>query len=91
MLLQISKIDSNVSYPVVKYLTKDNIPVTKESDIGFIPGYFKKGQSIEITYEKANPTSFIINNRLTYAVPWIMIIVAILLFLFSGYLILREF
>ena len=71
--------DNNASYPLIRFLTVQNVWITKSSRIGVIPGIYKKGQNVIVVYQNDHPEKFFIKSRLTYLVPLIMIIIAIII------------
>ncbi|MBV9962650.1 MAG: hypothetical protein JO072_10420 [Parafilimonas sp.] len=68
----------NASYPIIRFLTKENEWITEKSDIGVIPGFYKSGEKLIIVYENGNPKNFYIKNAKSYSVHYIMIIIAII-------------
>ena len=70
---------TGVSYPIVRFLTQENEWITQKSTIGVIPGFYKKGEKINILYRKNNPNNFYIKDKKTSIVPFIMIAVALIL------------
>ena len=75
--------DNNISYPIVRFLTKENDWITKSSRIGLIPGIYKKGKEVSVIYQNDNPNNFFIKDKLTYLIPISMLIIALLLTIFG--------
>ena len=74
-----STTDTNVSYPIIRFLTKENDWITEESKIGTIPGLYKSGEKLTVVYENGNPKNFYIKNIKSYSVPYIMISIGVVL------------
>jgi hypothetical protein len=65
--------NSSNNYPIVRFLTNQNIWITKRSKIGFIPGLYKKGKKVLVIYKEDNPEVFYIKDSLTFIIPILMI------------------
>jgi uncharacterized protein DUF3592 len=66
------------TYPVVRFLTKEQEWITLTSKIGVVPGVYKKGAKVSIIYEPENPQNFLINSKFTTTVPSIILLIGIL-------------
>ncbi|WP_169306912.1 DUF3592 domain-containing protein [Pedobacter polaris] len=50
-------------YPVVSYRTLENIEFEEKSSFGTYPAAFKKGQEIDVIYDRADHKKFIIDSK----------------------------
>lgn len=80
---------NNISYPIVRFLTKENDWVVKSSRIGLIPGIYKKGKEVSVIYQNDNPNNFFIKDKLIYLIPISMLIIASLLTIFGIFFLIQ--
>lgn len=73
----------NVSYPIVRFLTLDNIWITQTSKVSSILGFPKKGDKVTVIYQKGDPHNFIVKHRLSFLVPVILFSIAIILMILA--------
>lgn len=77
--------NANTIYPEVTYKTNHDITITKDSNIGVIPGYYKVGQKVTIVYNENKPEIFMIKNKITFLVPVFMILIGLIIIIFIIY------
>jgi Protein of unknown function (DUF3592) len=77
--------NANTIYPEVTYKTNRDITITKNSNIGVIPGYYKLSQKVTIVYNENKPEIFIIKNNITFIVPVFMILIGLILIILIIY------
>jgi hypothetical protein len=76
---QIASTGTSVSYPIVRFLTLQNEWITQKSTAGVVPGFYKKGEELNIIYQKDNPNKFYVKDKKTSSVPLIIIAIALVL------------
>lgn len=64
---------------VIRFLTKDNIWITKEPSVYFPHYGKKKGEKVQVFYDPDNPDDFIIHNPITFPVFTIAIVVGFII------------
>jgi hypothetical protein len=65
-------------YPIIRFLTKNDMWVTKSYDIGMLPTVYKKGQKVTVIYSPDNPKEFILKSDDKIAlIPFFVLIVGI--------------
>ncbi len=72
---ELSTLGTASTYPVVRFLTKENNWVTEKSSIATMPGFYKKGEKVQIIYRDQEPNKFYINDGRTTSVPIILIVI----------------
>lgn len=75
--------NSNISYPIIRFVDDNNKWITKTNKLSTFPGAYKKGQEVTVIYEKNNSENFFIKDKFTYAIPIIMIIVSLTFGIFA--------
>lgn len=71
--------DSNVKYPIIRFVTLDQQWVTEKYNFSGLPGSFKKGQKVTVWYNPDNPKEFTIQSSTTVAAPIFVFAVAVLI------------
>lgn len=79
----------NATYPIVRFVTNHNEWITVASKTGLVPGIYKKGTDVNIIYNKEQPMECIIDDKYTYVVPIIMLIVSAALLTYGIILIIK--
>ena len=52
--------NSEMHYPIVRFVTKKGYWITLKSDVGFNDGYYKQGDAVTVTYNPNRPEEFTI-------------------------------
>lgn len=71
-------------YPIVKYALEDGTWMIEKYSDGSSPASFKKGEQVEVLYNRKEPSSYIIVNKNNHSDKLFLLIgvMAILLFLY---------
>lgn len=62
--------EMNGTKPIIRFVAQDDKWITAEHDSG---GLFEKGDTLHVVYDAANPKQFLIQNKSTRIVPYILI------------------
>ena len=74
-----SGITSSLSrYPIVRFLTKENVWITQEYDISTTFNFLKKGQEVTVLYNPDAPNEFFIKTTSNNIVPILTIMIGII-------------
>jgi hypothetical protein len=73
-LEQSSSYEVSTVYPLVRFVTLDGKWITERSNIALMPGFYKKGEHVNIIYDKFRPTSFFIDGKAIIIVPNILLV-----------------
>lgn len=68
------------TYPIIRFLTDKQEWITKASKIAVPPGIYKSGKTVGVIYDKLEPTNFVIDDKYTKVVPYVLIGVGTLFF-----------
>ena len=79
----------NATFPIVRFVTNNSEWITVTSKTGIVPGIYKKGAEVNIIYNKEQATECFIDDKYTYAVPIIMLIVSAALLTYGIILIVK--
>jgi hypothetical protein len=79
--------DSNVRYPIIRFVTSDQQWITEKYNFSGLPGSFKKGQKVNVLYNPDDPKEFIIKSNATTAAPVFIFMLAVLIIAFG----IRQF
>ena len=74
-----SRDNSNLYYPVIRYVTATGEWITKKHDLGSSPSAFTEGESVTVIYDPADPSSFILNDKTSKIIPLALLISGIVL------------
>ncbi len=88
IIFDFQKTDSpneSMVFPTVRFLTANQVWITKASKLGVIPGIYKKGQRITVVYQKDLPEDFFIQDNSRYLVPIAMLLISFSLLIFAIY------
>ncbi|PWK79345.1 uncharacterized protein DUF3592 [Mucilaginibacter oryzae] len=64
-------------YPVIRYVANNGEWITKKYTLGSNPSTFKEGESVTVFYDPENPSTFMLNDKLSKIVPWLVLILGI--------------
>lgn len=71
--------DSSAMYPLVRFVTSENVWITEKYNISTIPGLLKKGQKVTVIYNPDNPKEFIIKSPINSFIPKFLIALSIVI------------
>ncbi|MBO0359374.1 DUF3592 domain-containing protein [Hymenobacter sp. BT186] len=64
-------------YPVVRFLTPEQECITARYDVGTNPASFAEGDSVQLRFDPADPTCFIITSENSGLFLWLFFLVGI--------------
>lgn len=83
---------ADAEYPVIRFLTTEELWITETYDIGVLPTPFKRGQKVKVVYNPEDPKDFILkNDKATSYVPLIILVSGIFLLIWGAYRLALSF
>jgi hypothetical protein len=85
VIFDVESVDANqnsVIFPIVRFVTKENIWITKSCMIGTIPNLYKKGKEVIVVYQINEPNNFFIKDNFIYLIPMTMLAIGVFLVAF---------
>lgn len=68
---------TGIYFPIIQYATTEGKEITQKYNFGTSRKTYKKGDTVAVIYDPANPTTFIINNKTSRLGPWISIMLGL--------------
>jgi hypothetical protein len=78
-----SDVDMKFQLPTIRFLTQDQEWITEEAKVGLPYGLYKKGQKINLIYDKNEPKEFFIISTINTTIPYLFLIAGSGIFIFS--------
>ncbi|MGE6218439.1 DUF3592 domain-containing protein [Nubsella zeaxanthinifaciens] len=76
-------------YPVVAYRTLEDIKFEEKSSFGTYPAAFKKGQKIDVIYDRDDHKKFIINHKKYVYLEVVFIVIGVLGLIISSFYLMK--
>ena len=85
--------DSNAQYPIIRFLTKKEVWITKRVDLGISFSTYKQGDKVSVIYNPEKPEEFMLESKwqmiasqVLLALGIISLVVGIILFVRNYYI-----
>jgi hypothetical protein len=84
--------DVDGEYPVIRFLTTDDLWITETYDIGTLRANFKRGQKVTVVYNPEDPKDFILkSDKGRSYVPVVILVSGVLVLIWGVYRVLQLF
>ena len=76
-LIQSDTLEGKAKFPLIRFVTSEQVWITEKYNISSIVGSFRKGQKVTVVYNASNPKEFFVKSQTTSLVPTLAIVFAL--------------
>lgn len=80
-----SSYSGNDSGPVIRFVTKEGVWVTKEYSEGISHSFMKSGQKVRVIYDPDNPENFVVSSTTPKWLPYLLLVIGFGVFGYGTY------